>query len=372
MISDNKVAIIIPIYKDKLTPLEEVSFDRALKVFMGKYQIILVAPNKIKDSLSKKYVNLHVCYVDDVHMDSIQGYNRMMLDVAFYKLFEDYEYILIYQLDAYVFSDQLMYFCDLGYDYIGAPWIEDRIYIDTKCNIKKSQVGNGGFSLRKVRSFINLLNSNTDIINYDWNEDLYYSTNSKIKIAPFHIALEFAFESNVRKCFEMNDCKLPFGCHAWHKFDFGFWKEVIYNHGYSIDIEDGKYDYSGEANYNNVSLKSLWFDSKDIKSRLDKEGLESFVIYGAGMYGKICAAFLNIHGINNVCFVDRNPKIVGDTVWGVLIDSVSSLERKENQIVIVSVRNGGRDIVNRLTQSGYNALLYNEFFLLFEDEKKYK
>ena len=38
-----------------------------------------------------------------------------------YSRFEKYEYMLIYQLDAFVFSDRLMEFVEAGYDYIGAP-----------------------------------------------------------------------------------------------------------------------------------------------------------------------------------------------------------------------------------------------------------
>jgi hypothetical protein len=42
-----------------------------------------------------------------------------------------------------------------GYDYIGPPWIQgpDLPWL------KESGVGNGGFSLRKVESFLKLLNS---------------------------------------------------------------------------------------------------------------------------------------------------------------------------------------------------------------------
>ena len=31
--------------------------------------------------------------------------------------------MLIYQLDAYVFKDELLNWANKGYDYIGAPWL---------------------------------------------------------------------------------------------------------------------------------------------------------------------------------------------------------------------------------------------------------
>lgn len=44
-----------------------------------------------------------------------------MLSAEFYDRFAAYEYVLIYQLDAFVFADRLAEFCQMGYDYIGAP-----------------------------------------------------------------------------------------------------------------------------------------------------------------------------------------------------------------------------------------------------------
>ena len=47
--------------------------------------------------------------------------------------FLEYQYMLIYQLDAFVFEDKLDYFCELGYDYIGIP-VPD--YTDTNVSTK--------------------------------------------------------------------------------------------------------------------------------------------------------------------------------------------------------------------------------------------
>ena len=46
----------------------------------------------------------------------------MLLTADFYRRFTDYEYILIHQLDVFLFEDKLLEFCDMGYDYIGAPY----------------------------------------------------------------------------------------------------------------------------------------------------------------------------------------------------------------------------------------------------------
>jgi hypothetical protein len=30
-----------------------------------------------------------------------------------------------------------------------------------------------------------------------------------------------------RLCFELNGRKLPFGCHAWQRYDRGFWEPYL-------------------------------------------------------------------------------------------------------------------------------------------------
>ena len=47
------------------------------------------------------------------------------------------------------------------------------------------------------------------------------------EIAPVEVGLKFAFEAHPRYCFEKNMNKLPFGAHAWDKWDSDFWKNWI-------------------------------------------------------------------------------------------------------------------------------------------------
>jgi hypothetical protein len=63
------------------------------------------------------------------------------LSEEFYQAFTDFEFMLIYQLDAFVFRDELADWCRSGYEYIGAPWLRDRDFTswkdETVFNIKK-------------------------------------------------------------------------------------------------------------------------------------------------------------------------------------------------------------------------------------------
>ena len=113
----------------------------------------------------------------DEYFASLRGYNKLVLDELFYMRFLKYQYMLIYQLDAFVFKDELLLWAEKGYDYIGAPWIppkhsyltlrgrlkiqlkyfiytllnDDRRKLKKYCNY---QVGNGGFSLRKINKML--------------------------------------------------------------------------------------------------------------------------------------------------------------------------------------------------------------------------
>ena len=42
-----------------------------------------------------------------------------------------------------------------------------------------------------------------------------------------YLGENFAFEANPRHCYEINKKKLPFGVHAWEKWDKKFWIDII-------------------------------------------------------------------------------------------------------------------------------------------------
>ena len=71
-----------------------------------------------------------------------------------------------------------------------------------------------------------------DLDNWNKNEDLFIADRAKhyypdFKIAPLEVALRFGFESVPRYCYEQNGHKLPFGCHAWERYDPEFWEQFL-------------------------------------------------------------------------------------------------------------------------------------------------
>lgn len=146
------VAVVVPGYnRSEFTPDEEISF-RHLEHFLGKYDKYLVVP----ESLAIKRSGYEISRFSDSFFGSAIANAKLMLSRQFYERFAEYKYVLIYQLDALVFSDQLLEWCDTDLDYIGAPWLASA---DSPW-VGLSRVGNGGFSLRKVRSFLHVIDSN--------------------------------------------------------------------------------------------------------------------------------------------------------------------------------------------------------------------
>ena len=189
---------------------------------MSKYDIILVCPYGLDVSGYKDYITKEIRF-DASYFKSLNSYNDLMLSSAFYEKFCAYKYILLCQLDAYIFEDSLHLFTDLDYDYIGALHC-------TPYTGNKLLNGNGGFCLRKVESMIEASeNIRTDLNNqWDWEDILYsYHYKDHLNLAPYNVCLRFGWQQNPENCYIENREHFPFGCHKpfvygrnFHKFKF--------------------------------------------------------------------------------------------------------------------------------------------------------
>jgi hypothetical protein len=244
---EKKIAIVIPNHRANLKWNEEISLQRCKEVF-GKYDVILVHPEKMDLEEHKKYgIITKFIGLDPKYFKSDLMYNRLMNIPYFYRNFLEYDYILIYQLDTFIFENNLEEWCNMNFDYIGAPWIDSEWM---KANIRKmpvlskfyNLVGNGGLSLRKVKTFYRgsiFLYPLALFWKGNWHEDVFWSAVAKkfmpgFKIPDVKTALKFAFEEHPEKCYEMNDHQLPFGCHAWEKYNTAFWAVQLKKYGYDI------------------------------------------------------------------------------------------------------------------------------------------
>ena len=271
----NKVVIFVPIYKEEISNSEKKSLEQLLLV-LNKYQIYFVYPKGLDLSIYTVILAKfpHASFIfhpfPSTFFDNLAGYNQLLTSLKLYRLLKKFDYFLIYQLDAFVFKDELEYWCEQNYDYIGAPWFEH--YGLASKDDKTIGVGNGGFSLRNVKKtymiirkiykirklYRFLLNLKLDkifqsgsiirIIQFIFkiqshninfilsdvilNEDFFWSQQIpeafEFKVSPVSDAIGFCFEVNPSRLYKINGQQLPFGCHAWEKYEPDFWQLFIH------------------------------------------------------------------------------------------------------------------------------------------------
>jgi hypothetical protein len=264
-----KNAVVIPIYQTSLGPEEIFSIANASTV-LAKHDLFFVGPESLSEflaTLSTQFGRpLAYKTFPDRYFAGVTGYNHLMLSSLFYQAFSDYQYILIAQTDSLVFKDELDFWASKRYSYIGAPIFEG--YTQPTKSLRLSHVGNGGFSLRNIEDFLRVLNQprifkNTLMqswpgnwrsniyryikdyhsfvyknyhLNVDVNEDLFWSLFVAPRCSFFTVpevskAVAFAFETHPEYLFELNDQQLPFGCHAWERYNPEFWNAVLEEKG---------------------------------------------------------------------------------------------------------------------------------------------
>jgi len=281
--------IAIPVYKEfnDLNPNEIASLNQLYKI-LGKHTIFLIGSQDLNWQsylAHAQSLNIfpHLKNFPGYYFQNIRGYNKLLISKDFYQEFSEYQFLLLYQLDTWVFRDEFNMWCDKGYDYIGAPWTGLYEYD----NEPLSGVGNGGFSLRSTKGAFKLLKRlryydvleqyryfNTKGLlprlpvlfyklftanskpgrfesEYGWQEDIFwcraapkrlanfscksvilrilgnYLLRHNFKIAPVEQATAFSFETEPADMYRINNGALPFGCHAWEKYDPGFWQQFI-------------------------------------------------------------------------------------------------------------------------------------------------
>ena len=248
----NLNVIIIPVYKSTLSEFELISLNRCLKILCN-HDICLITIKELElclilDVFKKHNIVPYLELFENTYFEGIYGYNRLMLSFDFYDRFKRYKYMLIYQLDAYVFRDELDYWCNQEYDYIGAPSpseIKEIVKTKYKNDFDRDidsnfSIYNGGLSLRKINSFSKIIQENKfyidELLKNDWYEDVIFSKllyEREEKLLPSNeMAVKFSFECFPSRLYLSNNRQLPMGCHAWYRneggiYDDWFWFKHI-------------------------------------------------------------------------------------------------------------------------------------------------
>ncbi len=279
--------VVIPVYKDVPSTSERASIRQTFRV-LGKHDIVFVTHEGCRLDEYRKIVEgehgtLRTEFFDKGYFDSTAHYSDLCFSEAFYLRFKDHDYMLICQTDAWVFRDELDYWCSQNYDYIGAPIYFP--YNEKRFTRIFFGIGNGGFCLRKIshclkvvrhnrkKTFLkpraltrmywyyflyneaftsNILKrlalvgkvvakcfgiSNTTgyFIQNHINEDMLFGTwaaqswgLADCRIPDELNAARFSMELNAPTLYNQLGDKLPFGCHAFEKWNYlDFWKEHI-------------------------------------------------------------------------------------------------------------------------------------------------
>jgi Protein of unknown function (DUF5672) len=237
MLQHKDIVVIIPVYKAALSAAEQGAVAQGRDI-LAAYTRVLVCPKTMDASAYLAIdADLQIERFDDTFFASIKGYNQLMLSPSFYARFRKYQFMLIYQTDAWVFRDELLDWCQKGYDYIGAPWVTmpplTKKPIVNLSALLVGKVGNGGFGIRNIaKHYYSALIFRPLSFIFSKNEDFFWCYIMP-KINPFYRlpkaaeALHFAFELEPSRCFEQTAQQLPFGCHAWEKYEPEFWGKFI-------------------------------------------------------------------------------------------------------------------------------------------------
>ena len=267
------VAVVVPwSNREIFTSDEKVSLRHLFHYLQGHEKYLLV-PRGYRIVVP----GFQVVQVPRRYFGSASNHDRLLYKVWFYKKFSRFEFILFYHLDSLVISHDILKWCSLDFDYIGAPWIkcDDSPWVDVP------RVGNGGLSMLRVDRAISVLANRARMdphsiifqwfgefcpswfvhifrlfrcrvrvvdrlldeweqsqcpTNYGRGNDHFWSDRAvnylhEFRVATLEEGLQFGFEVSPRTCFEMAGRKMPFGCHAWGKYDREFWRPFLLTDG---------------------------------------------------------------------------------------------------------------------------------------------
>ena len=262
MLSNKDIVVVVPIYLPVISSMEMIALKQCFAV-LGNYDIVLVVPESLDCSIyEKNFPLVKIMVFHNRYFESLRAYNKLVLDESFYARFATYEYMLIYQLDAYVFKDELLMWANRGYDYIGAPWLpaerkdlrwtaRARLYIQRSMGFIVSRkrvfqendlfylVGNGGFSLRRIGKMLEVTHFYKDKIDELLDDGLPFYPEDVLLLLEvggkyilrrpsYRVAMKFAMEHNPWWAYRQNNNQLPFGCHNWYDEQaLPFWSQFI-------------------------------------------------------------------------------------------------------------------------------------------------
>lgn len=358
-IKNNKLVIVVPIYRSFLEWYEVVSL-KQLKMVFGRYPITFCIPESLYFDGNDIFDSYLIERFPDYYFENTKAYSRLMLSEEFYSRFVKYKYMLVYQTDAFVFYDAITKFISMNYDYIGAPlqgFHEHRF-----------KVGNGGLSLRRIDRIITLLGKQKKVL-YTTSagevfldaEDLFYSYCGNRKeidfcTPPVRIANRFSVQWNIAHGIDkILYHGLPMGTHKWHYYNYDIWKPYIESYGYKLPSVDEVNNYSSlQGDY--IEINSFFINRFIKKIKKYKKKWEVFdhqdrrcrvYLWGAGKKAGYVIDFLIKNGIKIVGVIDSNAD-EDFNGFHVIKPDKNIIFADNNSVVIISSTKYEDDIAEKL------------------------
>jgi hypothetical protein len=263
--------VVIPIHQTSLTDEEGFALRHNCAVLSARHVALVCPPSlarvaeQLRSGIGVARSSVEVFGEGDFL--STETYSHLLTSVPFYRRFQRFTHMLVCQLDALVFEDSLDMWMHRGFSYVGAPWFEG--YAEPVNPPRFLGVGNGGLSLRRIRDFLHFLSRprilrlpgeadgalgiwtgsrlerlflrfNFHPLSPRVNEDYFWGilaprTSNSFTVPDPKTAALFSFEVAPRVLYEMTGRQLPFGCHAWERYDKPFWLAVLADLGFRAE-----------------------------------------------------------------------------------------------------------------------------------------
>lgn len=239
-----KVGVVIISHRESLSENEILSLRQCMNIFRSRPIYICCSTHfdtRVYTDVAAEFdTDCRIIRMDPVFFHVDQTRQLLMRTPQFYNYFTDFEYVLTYQLDCWVFRDDLDNFCESGYDYLCAPLVEECKDISTQ-NFILPEIIISGLMMTKVSAMIkciymqlrdDLMHNYKSILSKPYISDkksmgsYLTSINSEFKTAPEDICMEFAFGAKPRQFYEKIK-KLPCCCKGYVYHDKEFWSKFI-------------------------------------------------------------------------------------------------------------------------------------------------
>ena len=201
------VAVVTPIWRATLSD-DELLRMRLTQRSTPRWEHVAIHPQGLQtNALTALLPDWTFRSCADTHLSSVRSYSTWLLHWDFYDQFDDFDFIIIAQLDSVLLSEPPEQ--AFGYDYLGAPWDPPWRVIVAAGQMRivkllgrtwgrQLVVGNGGLSIRHTARFQvaarELATFTDQRVLESANEDAvwsYYAKRLGLAVAPIDIASTF-------------------------------------------------------------------------------------------------------------------------------------------------------------------------------------